>query len=241
VTVRIPLPPGWTPPRREELARCPRDVIDPGSTTKAAVLRVEHGGIPVIVKDVSVQHRLARWLYGRRILRREERALRVLDGRAGAPRLLGRIDEDALVQEFLPGKPLVKVRDQEEKVSAVCRNLGRRIDELHRHGVVHLDLRQYRNILVDEDLQVSLIDFESAMVLGHGLWGRLAGAWMRRVDRGACLKIKAKFAYAALTREERRAYRRQDFWSRLWVFNRLGSFLRLMLGRGRHRSNGRDS
>ncbi len=52
----------------------------------------------MVVKDIIGLHALARLSFGRLIMRREERVLRVLDGTPGVPRYLGRIDRDAFAR-----------------------------------------------------------------------------------------------------------------------------------------------
>ena len=143
-------------------------------------------------------------LYGRRVLRREERALTALAGVPGVPALLGRIDADALALEFIDAEPLR--RDLEPaRLRRACSQLEEKIDRMHERGVVHLDLRQKRNVLVDAAGEVFLVDFQSAWVLAPG---GLALRMLAPLDRSAALKFRWRYAPELLDDEERGRARR---------------------------------
>jgi hypothetical protein len=219
------------PPPRERLEAATTSLIQAGSATKAAIRVCESDGRRFVVKDVRGMHPLVRWLYGRRVLAREERALRALAGVEGVPALLGRIDPDALALEFIAAEPMR--RDLEpDRLRRACARLRERIERLHERGVVHLDLRQKRNVLVDATGEVFLVDFQSAWLLAPG------GFWLRLLaplDRSAELKFRSRYAPELLSEEERGRARRSERLGRLWIFNRFGPFLRFLFGRGRRR------
>ena len=189
-----------------------------------------------VIKDVRPLHPLLRWFYGRRLLRREERALRRLNGAAGAPRPFGWVDPNAFSMEFRAGLPMRgrHATEEPERFARASLDLEAKITELHALGVVHLDLKQRRNILVDVDGSVSLLDFESALLLSD----RGFGGWLRDrlapMDRNAALKFKAKFAPQSMTEEERARFRRAESWASLWFFHHIGAALRWLFG---HRSS----
>jgi predicted Ser/Thr protein kinase len=214
-------------PSRDRLGAATASLIQAGGATKAAIRLCESDGRRFVVKDVRGMHPLVRWLYGRRVLRREERALRALAGVAGVPALLGRIDADALALEFIAAEPIR--RDLEPaRLKRACGRLRERIERLHERGVVHLDLRQKRNVLVDAAGEVFLVDFQSAWLLAPG------GFWMRRLaplDRSAELKFRWRYAPELLSEEERGRAQRSERLGRLWIFNRFGPLLRFIFGR----------
>jgi hypothetical protein len=217
-------------PTRGELEQLPATVIHAGSATKSSVRVVATGGQRLLVKDVRPLHPLLRTIYGRRVLRREERALAALEGTAGVPRLLGRVDVDAIAMEYLDAEPLRRDLGR-ERLEAALAKLGERVDALHERGVVHLDLRQRRNVLVGPAGEVFLVDFQSALVLGRGGMGGVLLRWLARFDRGGVLKFKARYAPQLLTAAELRVARRQRWLGRLWIFHRFGPMLRWLFGR----------
>jgi len=216
-------------PTRAELAAAPRRVLHPGSATKAAVSVVTTPSGPLLVKDVGSMHPLVRWLYGRRVLRREERALRALSGTAGVPRLHGRIDRDALAMEYFAADTLRR-RMPRPRLERACVALGERVAALHERGVVHLDLRQKRNVLVDARGEVVVIDFQSAWVLGHRGWRGWLFRRLARLDLLAVLKFRARYVPESLSEAERARARRAARIGRLWIFHRFGPLLRALFG-----------
>jgi hypothetical protein len=97
----------------------------------------------------------APWLnrpHGRWSLRREWRALRRLEGVPGVPRPLHRLRHGIIIS-FLDGKPLSSQSDREIS-EAFFATLEARVAEIHARGVVHLDLRQRRNILIGRSLRL---------------------------------------------------------------------------------------
>jgi len=215
---------------RGELERFPRRVLHPGSATKAQVSVVELPAGPVLVKDVAGMHPWIRAIYGRPVLRREIRALAALDGTPGVPRLLGQVERDALVMEFVVAETMSRRLPRERLVRA-CAALGDRVAALHARGVVHLDLRQKRNVLVTAAGEVVLIDFQSAWVLGTRGWRGGLLRLLARLDRTAVLKYRERYVPETLSAEERRRARRSRWLARLWFFHRLGPLLRALFRR----------
>lgn len=228
-----PGPPGALPrpvlPGREGLEAATTSRIHEGSATKAAIRVCESHGRRFVVKDVRGMHPLVRLLYGRRVLRREERALQALAGVPGVPALLGRIDADAVALQYVAAEPMRRGLEP-DRLRRACARLRECVDRMHERGVVHLDLRQKRNVLVDAAGEVFLVDFQSAWLLTPG------GLWMRLLaplDRSAELKFRWRYAPDLLSEEERGRARRSERLGRLWIFNRFGPLLRFVFGRGR--------
>jgi RIO-like serine/threonine protein kinase len=132
-----------------------------------------------------------RWL-APMLLRREERAYRRLAGMPEVPQLIGRLDGEALVFEYRPGVLLSR------SLAGTLRpeflgELYTAVDEMHRRGVVHLDLRHRSNILAGEDGHPVLLDFASALRFDAGTrWGRAAVALVGWVDRRALEKWRVR-------------------------------------------------
>ena len=136
------------------------------------------------------------------------------------PRLLGQLDRDALVLSLVPGRTLdgdlFRARPRE-----LFAQLSALIDSLHALGVFHLDLHQRKNLLVDENGRLGVVDFGAAVVLGPAARALLGGL-MTRSDRHAPYKFLARFAPEELTPEEARAVLWQRRLRRLWPFMRPG-------------------
>ncbi|HEY1380963.1 MAG TPA: hypothetical protein VGF55_29455 [Gemmataceae bacterium] len=102
------------------------------------------------------------WL-GRVLARREAALLRRLAGLphvprwAGDVRVNGRVQQHAVAHDFIPGHPL---GDRESVGDHFFPALRAALAALHRRGVAYVDLHKRENILVGDDGQPYLIDFQ---------------------------------------------------------------------------------
>ena len=184
-----PLPPGFG---RKALAGLTQRVLNHGGWGNPDVLLVEWAGEPLVVKDFAPRRSMVRRWLAPMLLRREERAYRRLAGMPEVPQLIGRLDGEALVFEYRPGVLLSR------SLAGTLRpeflgELYTAVDEMHRRGVVHLDLRHRSNILAGEDGHPVLLDFASALRFDAGTrWGRAAVALVGWVDRRALEKWRVR-------------------------------------------------
>ncbi len=180
--------------------------LRPRARNRPDLRLIEWRGERLVVKDWRVASLLLR-PHARRCLAREWRALAALAGVPGVPRALVRLP-DAIVVSYLDGEPLAYRRLERDAREAFFAALLAKVEQMHARGVVHLDLRQRRNILCGADGQPAVLDFEAAVVLDPArVWGRLALYWGRKVDRLAILKHKARYAPRLLLPQERRRAR----------------------------------
>lgn len=203
-----------------------------GDPRKARVLLAHRAGERVVIKDLSPMRPWLRALFGRRMLRREARALAALEGFPHAPRLVERIGDDALVIEFHNAIYLRKNLGS-DRLPTILRALKKAVDALHRRGVVHFDLRQRKNVLVTRDDRIVLIDYESAMVFGNGRIGRFLVRGLGAVDDQAVLKWKRKYVPYLVTRAQHRRAKQWRWLGRLWFFKDLLRGLRRVFARCR--------
>ena len=204
------------PVRREDLDRLRERFLGKRAWYRPVVhLLVLPGGERAVVKDFLPCPRLWRTTYGRFVLRREVAAYEALDGVPGVPRFLGRVDADAFAAEWVPGRDLGKC-PKGSLGPETFERLAATVAEMHRRGVVHLDLRQRRNVLVDDAGVPRVIDYSSALCLRPGGWRlrRLAA-----VDESGVLKYKRRFLPDSLTEDERARLRRVERWRRFWPFS----------------------
>lgn len=204
-----------------------------GAVHKARIVfAVRDDGVACVIKDLTPMRRFLRWLYGRRNLEREARILERLAAFPGAPRLIERISQDAIAIERIPTRyKYLRKKIPRDRLPRVLRAFERTVASLHEHGVVHLDLRQRKNVLIPNDDHVVLIDFESARDLGRGWFGRrVLFPLLAPIDRNAVLKWKVKFTPEETTAEERKRVRRYRSWKLLWPWKRLGRTVRRWWG-----------
>lgn len=203
-------------PRRAEIAAATVGVLHRGASNKADLLLVDVGDGPVVVKDFAAKPWPWRPL-GRVQIAREAAAYRHLDGIAGVPRFLGRVDAHAIALERIEGERLAFAADRFERGASYVAALRELVSRLHARGLVHNDLRGRENVLVRADGTLVVVDLAGAVRLAPG------GAAFRlfaAADEAALLKWKALLAPGTFTDEERAFLERFARWRRLWPFNR---------------------
>jgi predicted Ser/Thr protein kinase len=170
----------------------------------------------VVAKDYRACTPLYRWTVGAWNLAREESALRRLEGLPGVPRYVGRAGRWILVMTWLRGRDIGKVRTfrQTPEFFDALRGL---VEAMHARGVVHLDLRQRRNILfLAQGGRPAILDFGSALCLRPGT---ILHRVLSRIDVSGVLKYKRRACPDALTAEEARALRNVERRRAWWPFS----------------------
>jgi serine/threonine protein kinase len=191
----------------------------------ARVRIVECGGHKAILKDVHDRHPLFRFTLGRRLISREYRKYKALDGVEGVPHVYRRLDRDAFLIEYVEGVPLaLKYIGRDRKLTPeLFETYGRLIDALHARGIVHLDLRNKKNFMLGPNDEAYIVDFASAIRVPDWLPFR---GWFMKVlgssDRTGLLKVKRRLAPDLMTDAERETLsrfetRRSIFLPHEWV------------------------
>jgi len=179
---------------RHNLGQKTRAVLNHGGWGNPDVLLVETEVGAVVVKDFAPRTRYVRRWLGPWLLRREARAYCRLEGVESVPRLLGQLDSAALVLEYRPGVLLSRSLAGKLPPTFLA-ELQEAVAEMHRRGVVHLDLRHRSNILAGHDGRPVLLDFASALRFDRSTWwGRVGVTLLGWVDRRALRKWRVRLA-----------------------------------------------
>ncbi len=151
------------------------------------------------------------------LIQKEWKIYSRLGGVKNIPHPVERIDRFAFAMEFIPAKP---IRRGERLLPAFFSSLDQVLRDIHSRGVVHLDLRHKGNILVSEQGEPILIDFNSSFLFrGKGLLRRFLFPMLRWVDYGGLLKLKQRVSPSSMSPEELSFLRRFNRLRKLWIFN----------------------
>jgi hypothetical protein len=165
-------------------------------------------GKDFLVKDIRYSGFWYRYTVGWFLLWRESRFYTRARGLPFVPHYYGKLDADGLIFEKVDATPLKRVPPG-DLPPGLFDQLRVCVDELHRRGIVHLDLRQRGNILLTPEKDLKVVDFESALYLGYSPWLRaLLLPVFARVDYSAILKHRLRYCPDEVTEEEKRRYRR---------------------------------
>jgi RIO-like serine/threonine protein kinase len=194
-----------------------RVLRDKGGFLSPAVSVVEHEGRPAVLKDYRRKNPVTRGLIGPALVRREFAVLRHLEGIPGVPRAYAVVEKRALLLEYVEGRTLETFLAG-DLPDRVFEQLCETVRAVHARRVVHLDLRQRKNIIVGAD-RPWIIDFAGS------LRGRLTAA-LRAVDESALLKWKKRNWPHLLTDADRSALETHKTLRRFWVFTKRGRSVR---------------
>jgi serine/threonine protein kinase len=171
-----------------------------------------------VEKDYTAKPLAIRATIARVLARHEREILRHLAGIPGIPRLMHSSDPLRVRTEYIPGKTIHQFKPG-ELASDLYGRLEALVRAMHARHVVHLDLRQRKNILIREDGQPFLIDFANALRV-RGRSGLVGWAFDRlaTLDEIALLKFKNRLFPDLLTDADRVRLRRHRLWRRFWFF-----------------------
>jgi RIO-like serine/threonine protein kinase len=194
-----------------------RVLRDKGGFLSPRVTVVDHEGRPAVLKDYRHKNPVTRGLLAPSLVKREYAVLRHLEGIPGSPRAYAIVEKRALLLEYIEGKTINKFKAG-ELPDRVYERLADLVRAMHQRGVVHLDLRQRKNILIAGE-QPWLIDFANAMK------GRLTST-LQAIDVSALLKFKARNWPHLMTAADREALRSHKFLRKFWIFTTRGKSVR---------------
>jgi RIO-like serine/threonine protein kinase len=143
-----------------------------------------------------------------RMLRNEFAAYQRLEGFAGSPRCYGLIDGKYLVLEYVDA---VSVRvGQIVNPEIFFQSLFGFINEMHKRGVAHADLKRKENLLVVNGERPCIVDFGVAIVRTDGFapFNHALFKLARQFDLNAWIKLKYRKRMSEISAEDRIYYHR---------------------------------
>jgi RIO-like serine/threonine protein kinase len=200
---------------REQLQSATGQVISPGRWANAVLRVISRDGEQWVVKDFRPRSFLVRNTIGRLFVRREMRALLRLNGLAGVPAGAFRIDAHALAYRYVPGIPFTG-SPAERRTPEFFAAFERLLAQVHARGIVHLDVRNGRNVLITDEGRAALIDFQSH--LGTTRLPRAMRGWMERYDMAGVYKHWERNHPQSLGESRVALLSSMNRWRRLWPF-----------------------
>ncbi len=203
------------PPFTESTWRkLPRELLHRGRRFNATVWQVTHAGLWV-VKDFSETPWFYRWTLGRWTVRHEYRVVAHLQDIAGMPQAPFRLGRSAWGYRLIPGEP-IRHLDGTQCDAAFFTRLEEMVTAMHQRGVVHLDLRNARNVLRDAEGRPGIIDFQSAAFTRF--WPAAIRRLLQRIDLTGVYKHWLVRDAATLGAERSELLAWQLRWRYLWPF-----------------------
>lgn len=162
------------------------------------------------------------WL-GRFLAKHEAKCLNRLSDQPNIPKALGpvsvegKVHKNALARQYIAGHP---IRKNEELSEAFFEQLEETLDVMHRRRMAYLDLHKRENIIVGNDGQPWLIDFQVSFLLPSGWWTNLTLLpWLLRLfqksDRYHVLKHFVKHCDSGKSQGILKIDQARPFWIRV--------------------------
>lgn len=200
---------------RAQFERARGEVLSRGRWGNAVLYLHRHAGGQWVVKDFRPRNFAVRNTVGRFLVGREARGLRRVAGLAGVAPDAFRLDAHALAYRFVPGVTLNRA-DLGARAPEFFAALELLVRQVHAQGrLLHLDLRNQRNVLVSERGEPILLDFQSHLStrwLPAGL-----RRWAERIDLAGVYKHWARRSPETLGEGRSRVLARMTRWRRLWI------------------------
>jgi RIO-like serine/threonine protein kinase len=199
---------------RAEFERGRGEILSQGRWANAVLYLFRSHGDVWVVKDFRPRSALVRETIGRFLTKRELRGLRRVAGIRGVPREVFRLDRHALAYRYVKGESIW--RPGAEKLPAeFYAQLERLLQQAHSRGIVHLDVRNARNILLDEEGCPLLLDFQSH--IGTRWLPRRLRALLEQFDLSGVYKHWAASHPDTLGEARTEVLNRMNRWRRFWV------------------------
>ncbi len=187
-------------------------VLRKPSTTRPTIWVVEENGLRAVVKDYSTNKFVFRNTVGRFLVWREGKAYKKLKGLRGVPNIYRVIDGLALAIEQVPGRDLKKVTREMQIPDMFLGALKDLVNDMHRRGIAHCDLKKATNILMGKDGLPYIIDWGASISEKEFRFPPFNLIYRRFVldDQMAVIKLKLRYTPRAVTPAENKRYKSRD-------------------------------
>lgn len=166
-----------------------------------------------------------RWL-GHWLARHESTLLARLQELPNIPRLLGpvyvegKLARYAVARGYIMGHP---IRSREVLPQAFFEKLQGILHEVHARQIAYMDLHKRENVIVGDDGEPYLIDFQVSYILPRGWWTNVTPLpWMLRLfqqsDRYHCVKHFVKHSAEGAARGEHDVVSARPWWIKIHRF-----------------------
>jgi hypothetical protein len=191
----------WSQYTLEQLRAHATQTFREGGGSRPDVLLIEIDGQRAVLKDQSAADKMFALLVGPILNWRECKALKKLSDVSCVPDLLGKPTSRSFLMTYHQSEQITKLQHYQPEWPEFFEKLRAAIDEIHRAGVAHNDLRNPTNTLVTPNGEPILVDLVACFCRGQS-WN-LPNQWMfskfAQVDLSAITKIKGKVAKELIT------------------------------------------
>lgn len=194
-------------------------IIATRKSMKPDVMIAENRGEFIVAKDFRNKVWLARSLWGPLNIMYEKFILQKLSGIAGIPEFVGLEDYNCLLISYIDGNIIKKSRqnlapDYFDKLFVI-------IKRIHERGVLHLDLGHKSNVMVRENGDPAIIDFNTSIYLPLNSLFSPVLRLLAKIDTTSIMRLKVRFRSHETTFSERQQVKKFLRIRKLWIFDKI--------------------
>jgi len=193
------------------------NLIHRGRWTNPNVYRFYRTGHWMVLKGFPSHPFFIRWTWGTFLTLKEISAWRRLSGISGVPEEVHRCSPFALCYRYMEGKTLGALRKTGQRLpKSYFINAEKLLFELHKREMVHLDLRQGSNWIVQPDGKPAIIDFQSSIPVG--LFPRNVRKLLYSIDYSGLYKLWNRLCEEPLDPKRQAILDRINRMRKFWIF-----------------------
>lgn len=201
---------------RHDLMKNGAEKISGGRWANADLHLYNHTDGVWVVKDFGPCSRLIRATWGAWMAARELRAIAHLQGIPGIPEDPFALDGYAFCYRFVPGTNLKYIRRTNPPGAAFFLSLEDSVQRMHARGIVHLDIRYMRNIVVSETGEPLLLDFQTCLFLDR--IPRFLHQFLKNIDLSGVYKCWKRVNGKTIDAERLAFLKKMEKKRSLWIF-----------------------
>lgn len=194
----------WSTYSLEQLRAHATHTFRKGGGSRPDVLLIQIGEHRAVLKDQSGADKSFAFLIGPLLNWRECKALKKLSAVNCVPNLLAMPSARSFLMSYHESEQISRLENNKPNWPDFFEKLTQAIEEIHRAGVAHNDLRNPSNTLVTPDGEPILVDLVACFCRGRQ-WN-LPNRWLfkkfAQVDLSAITKIKGKVAKELITKND---------------------------------------
>lgn len=198
------MPVNWSEYTLQQLRENATHSFRQGGGSRPDVLLIEIAGEQAVLKDQNGADKWFALLIGPLLNWRECKALEKLSGVQCIPDLLHKPDSRSFLMSFHASEQITRLKELEPDWPIFFDKLATAIEQVHRAGVAHNDLRNPTNTLINQAGDPILVDLVACFCRGRN-WN-LMNRWLFdkfcQVDKSAITKIKNRVAPELLNEDD---------------------------------------
>jgi len=194
-------------------------IIRAKKAMKPDVIVAQNRNSFLVAKDFRDKIWVTRCLWGPLNIMYEKFILQKLAGVNGIPTFIGLEDYNCMLISYIDGDEIKK--SSHHLAPGYFDNLLKIAADIHARGILHLDLGHKTNVMVRENGEPAIIDFNTALYFPVNSFFAPLLRLLAKIDNLSILRLKIRFTPQDTTFQERNRVKIFLRLRKLWIFDKL--------------------